>query len=212
MSMPIPERSSRLHADFLSILPKIEKHARFAFRMWHNEHDREDAVQETIAIAWKWFQRLAAKGKDATRFPTTLASLSSRHVKCGRQLCGCKSPKDVLSPLARKRYGFEVEPLSQEGTLPGRLIQDALADNTQTPVPEAVAFRIDFPEWLHQLSQRDCRIVEELAMKHSTCDVASKFHVSPARVSQLRREYHQDWHMFHGELAEENNPLPARAA
>ena len=40
------------------------------------------------------------------------------------------------------------------------------------------------------------RIIGDLARNERTLDLSRKFGVTPARVSQLRREYHEDWNRF----------------
>jgi hypothetical protein len=81
------------------------------------------------------------------------------------------------------------------------VLQDRLRDNMQTPVPEQVAFRIDFPAWLDTLTARERRIVREMAANERTLDLSRRFDLSPARISQLRRELHNDWSRFCGETA-----------
>ncbi|MCE9567311.1 MAG: hypothetical protein K8U57_35365 [Planctomycetes bacterium] len=53
---------SSLHDAFLQILPKIEAHARAAFRSIRCPHDREDGVAEVIAHAWEQFTNLTQPG------------------------------------------------------------------------------------------------------------------------------------------------------
>ncbi len=190
---------ARLHAGFLTILPAVERHARFALRHLHSYHDREDAVAETVAVAWAWFIRLARRGKDAATFPSALASYASRHVKSGRRLCGTGQARDVMSPTARRRRGFSVERLPQACSPGQPAWEEALIDNTQSPVPDQVAFRVDFPDWLDTLGERDRRITEAMASGHRTLDLARDFDVSPGRVSQLRRDLQHSWHRFHAE-------------
>ena len=48
-----------LHARFLSILPRIELHGCVCFRHLRCPHRREDAVQEMVALCWKWFVPLS---------------------------------------------------------------------------------------------------------------------------------------------------------
>ena len=67
-------------------------------------------------------------------------------------------------------------------------------------MPEQVAFRVDFPNWLASLSERDRRVVEQLILGERTRDVARRFGISPGRVSQLRREFHLAWLAFCDEL------------
>jgi hypothetical protein len=65
-----------LHTAFLNILPRIQLHGDVYFR--HRKPDRrEEAVAEMIALAWRWFIRLAEQGKDATQRHRPPASPSS---------------------------------------------------------------------------------------------------------------------------------------
>jgi hypothetical protein len=49
---------------------------------------RADQIAETLALAWKWFVRLAKRGKDASEFVTTFATFAARAVRCGRRVAG----------------------------------------------------------------------------------------------------------------------------
>ena len=85
--------------------------------------------------------------------------------------------------------------------------KEAVIQDTRTaPVPDIVAFRCDFSQWLASLSQRDRRIAESLAIGNRTGDVAKRFDVSAGRVSQLRRELAESWRAFVGE-----EPVPEAA-
>jgi hypothetical protein len=141
-----------------------------------------------------------------------LAAYAARAVRCGRRLCGQGGGKDVLSPLARQRHGFAVEGLPHSvraahedryGVAGGQRRQDAweerLRDNTQTPVADQVAFRLDFPAWLRTLTARKRRLVRAMARNERTLDLSRRFDVSPARISQLRRELHAGWRRFLGD-------------
>jgi len=187
---------SALHAGFLSILPRIEKHARIYFRDLRCPDLKEDAVVETVALAWSWYRRLIRRGKDVAQFVSTLASYAARAVKSGRRLCGQEKAKDVLSPRAQRRYGFQVEGLPEDQSGLREPLLDALHDNMQTPVPDQVVFRVDFPDWRNSRSKRDRRLMDELLVGERTQDVSRRFGLSPARVSQLRRELHRDWLAF----------------
>ena len=182
-----------LHARFLSFLPRIELHGRVCFRHLRCPHRRQDAIQEMVALCWKWFVRLAERGRDATRFPSALATYAAKAVRSGRRLTGMERAKDVLSPLAQQRQGFAVGKLPDRGTLNGSPLEEALRDNTRSPVGEQAAFRLDFPAWLLTLARRDRRLVEGMALGHRTLDLARQFRLSAGRVSQLRREFKRDW-------------------
>src|SRR5262249_50406713 len=151
---------SVLQARFLSILPRIELHGRISFRHVRCAARRDDAVAEVVALAWKWHLRLAQRGKDATQVPSALATFAAPAVKAGRGVCGRERARDVLSPSAQRQHRFVVERLPDFSTLGGNPLAEALVDNTQTPPPEQVAFRCDFPAWLQTRSERDRRLAE----------------------------------------------------
>jgi hypothetical protein len=186
-----------LQASFLtSVLPKVLSHGRVYFRHLRSAELKEEYIAEMVALAWKWHLRLAERGKDATRFPTALASYAARAVRCGRKLAGMDRASDVLSPLAQLRKGFAVCKLPDCSTLDGSLLDEALADNTQSPVVEQVCFRLDFPPWRASRNERDRRVLDDLMLGERTLDVAARHALSPGRVSQLRREFLTDWRRY----------------
>ncbi len=216
LTRPSDASLAALQAHFLSILPRIEWQAFVYFRGLRCPNRKDDAVQETVALAWKWFVRLVEQGKDPLTFPTVLAKFAARAVKCGRRICGQEKAKDVLSQQAQQRHGFVVEALpsspgtsyeSLYGAIHGQqrqdLFEERLSDNTQTPVPEQVAFRIDFPNWLATLTARERLLVHAMAQNERTLDLSRHFDLSPGRISQLRRELHNDWRRF---LDDEEEP------
>jgi hypothetical protein len=158
-------------------------------------------VAEVVAVAWRWFLRATQKGKDVRQFASALASYAARHVRSGRKLAGQDRARDVLSAVAQRRQGFAVGKLAEVSTLTSNPLNEALVDNTQTPPDEQAAFRIDFPDWLAALGGRNRHLAQDLALGHRTRDLAEKYGTSPGRISQLRREFHQDWQRFTGEAA-----------
>ena len=208
-----PAALEQLHRQFLALLPHIELHARITFRSVRCPDRREDAVAETVALAWKWHVRLAERGKDVRQFPAAFAALAARAVRSGRRACGQEKSKDVLAPVAQRKHGFRVAYLPPSTRSPhehlyadphGQALLDAfeerLRDNTLTPVPDQVAFRIDFPAWLRTLTPRERRIIRAMTRNERTTDLSKEFEVSPGRISQMRQEFHADWLRFHGEV------------
>jgi hypothetical protein len=193
---PTRPAAAPLQAAFLSILPRVELHAAISFRHVRCRQQRAECVAETVALAWRSFTRLAEKGRDATRFPAALATLAARAVRSGRRLCGQERASDVLSPVAQRRRGFTVRPLPQSGGEEGSLLEEALCDNTLTPVDEQVVFRVDFPAWRNTRTERDRRLLDALMVGERTVDVSRRYRLTPGRVSQLRREFHADWTRF----------------
>jgi hypothetical protein len=197
-----PSPDDRLHAAFLTILPRIELHANIYFQHVKCPQKKADLIAETVDFCWKWFRELANRGKDATRFPATLAIMATRHVKNGRRLCGQEPCDDVMSVRAQYRHGFLVQGLPQYETGEGdNEALDALRDNTRTPPPDQVAFRLDFPAWRLTRTERDRRVIDDLMKGERTKDVCHKYGLTAGRVSQLRREFHEDWTRFCGDAA-----------
>lgn len=190
---------SALRDRFERILPRIERHATIYFRDLKCPAKKADAIAEAVALTWKWFVRLAERGKDATQFPMVLANFAAKHVRSGRRVCGQEKAHDAMSPNAQQRHGFAVGKLPDYSTLDGNSLQEALFDNTRTPPPDAAAFRIDFPAWLATRTERDRRIIEQLGMSERTGIVARRFGVADGRISQLRNEYRIDWIRFCGD-------------
>jgi hypothetical protein len=199
---------ARLQETFLnSIMPKVLLHGRASFRHVRCRHQQEELLAEMTGLCWRWHLRLAERGKDATRFPTALASYAARAVRSGRRLAGMGRANDVLSPQSRQRYGFAVGKLPDCSSLNGSPLDEALHDSTKSPPDEMAAFRIDLPCWLATLGTRDRRIAQDMALGYRTQELAAAYRLSAARISQLRRRFEQSWRQFQGEP-----PAPARRA
>ena len=107
---------------------------------------------------------------------------------------------------SRRRKRFSVQRLDRFDPLEG-CWQEAVVQDHRTPVVDQVWFRIDFPAWLQTLPRRDRKIAEALAAGNRATDVARRFRLSIARVSQLRREFHRSWLAFHGEDTAESERI-----
>jgi hypothetical protein len=71
-------------------------------------------------------------------------------------------------------------------------------DRQATPADIAVT-RIDFAVWLRGLSNNRRQIAKVLARGETTKATAKRFALSPARISQMRREFQDAWREFQGE-------------
>ena len=215
-----------LHARFLTLLPKIEWCVAVYFRDVRCADRKQDCIAEAVALAWAWYCRLAQRGKDAADFITVLAGFAARAVACGRRVCGQERARDVLSPVAQRKYGFRVEPLPTSTRVPieqlyatprgqERLdaLEDCLRDNTQSAVIDQVVFRLDFPAWRRTRTDRDRRVIDDLMIGSRTQEVAEKYGLTASRISQFRRAFFEDWAQFCGDEAEEEHaPVQARRA
>ena len=195
------------HADFLTLIPIVTRHARIVFR-GRPAAEREEAVAEAVAAAFESYLALKARGQDPVRdFPSVMATFAVLHVQTGRHVGGHQNTTDVLSPQAQARHHFQVASLSrdapppdwqQDGLRPSRHVlndvyEERLQDNRQTPIPDQVAFRLDWPAFLQTLSERDRRMALALAEDRPATEVAARFGLSRARVTQLRQHWCQQW-------------------
>ena len=193
----------QLQNRFLAVMPRIERHARIYFRHLKCPQQHDEALAECLALAWWWFVRLVRRGKNPEEFISVLADFAARAVASGRRLCRQEKVNEVLSPVAQRRHGFTVQRLHAHCPPPGSPWQDAVWDNTQTSVPEQVIFRVDFPIWRSRRTKRDQRIIDRLLLGERTGAVAEAFDLSPARIAQLRRQFHADWLRFGAAPGEE---------
>lgn len=200
------------HPAFLALLPKLQTHAQIYFRHIPCAETKAEKIAETLALAWKWFLRLHERGIDISQFSMVFIYLVAKAVKSGRRLCGMEKAKDVMSFFAQQRGGFRVEPLPSStrrshasiyslirGQQEAGAYEERLKDNTATPPPDAAAFRVDFPNFLHDLPERDREMAMYLSLGHRANKAAAKFGLSPGRVTQLRQAWCREWRASQGE-------------
>ena len=181
--------------SFTEILPTILRALRFEFRKL-DEEKREDAIHEAVANCFVAYRRLVDKGRGSIIFPSVLARFAASQVRDGRLVGSSMNIKDVSSRYAQQRRGFVLQSLDQYDDKRQEW-REAVINDTKTPVFQQVSFRIDFPAWLKRLTARNREIALALAKGCTTSWVATKFKLSPARVSQLRHELRNSWREFH---------------
>ena len=186
------------HAGFMALLPAIHAYVRRAFRHLPPEA-REDAVQEGIGSALVAYVRLVERGKTELAYATPLAVYGVSRVRVGRRIGSPWSSCDVLSPHAQRKKKFTVERLDRCAKHAPNWEEVLVEDKRSTPA-DIAASRIDFAAWLRTLSVRDRKLAQVLATGETTNAAAQRFHVSPARISQVRRELQDAWQSFQGEM------------
>jgi hypothetical protein len=179
--------------DFLEMLPSIRRVAGYAFRRLRRAL-REDLIAEVIANAFAAFRRLIARGRAALAYPTMLARYAIRQVREGRRVGSKCNVRDVLSPYAQRRKGFSVQPLPEARE--ASEWQELVVEDRHASPAEVAGLRIDFADWLKRLKRSKCKVALRLIAGDTTSEVAERFRLSPARVSQLRKELHRDWDEF----------------
>ena len=131
-----------------------------------------------------------------------MAQYAILQVRAGRKV-GCKlNVRDVTSEYCQNRKKFRVQRLDHYDSEEGGWREILVEDRRATPA-EVAATRIDFASWLQTLRRKERRVAELLSTGESTKVAARRFRISPARISQLRRELRDCWLAFQGE------PVPA---
>src|SRR5665213_1107447 len=184
------------HDEFLtSILPAVEAVARARFRRL-TACEREESTAEATVTAMIFFVRLVRRGKNPAVFAGRLAQVAVLRVLAGRLVSTPDNNGDVLSRYARQRRGFQVDSLDARQQAPSGIWQEIIIEDRRSTPAETAACRIDVGEWLAGMTIRRRAIAELLAAGYRTEEVAEKFSLSPARISQLRREFEASWRAF----------------
>ena len=187
-----------LHRQFINhIIPAVQLHASVQFRHLKGQ-DRDDALQETQAVAWQLYVRAVELGKDPTGFSTCIADFAVRRVRCGRLFAGSTS-NDVLSPAAQRSGNFEVHSLDDDSCDKDTGWKAAVAQDSRDFTPaDAVAFRLDFERWMAGLGGRDREVGERLAVGDRPKQLAKRYGVTPSMISIIRRGLSKSWASFQG--------------
>jgi hypothetical protein len=151
-----------------------------------------EAVQNTLALAFENVSRCAAKGKipdEDMLLRYTKQSLwwAVRHTCAGRSI--------TRKPNAEKKFGDVYEQMARHNT--GLDLRAYIG--RETPVPEAVCFRVDFPAFFTTLTGRQRDMAMDLISGAATSEVAAKFGVTPGAISQFRTRFHLLWRRFNDE-------------
>jgi hypothetical protein len=150
---------------------------------------------------------LARRGALDRAFPSILAKFAEKQTRDHRITGGHLNVKDILSKYCQLNKDVVVERLDRFNDEDGCWEEAVVVDTRNAPVPEIVAFRVDFKDWLRSLPGRDRKIAKYLSLGHRTSAAATKFGVTAGRISQLRKELAENWRRFVGD-----EPGPAAVA
>jgi hypothetical protein len=185
-------------ARFVAMLPLIRKCVRFAFRSVPRA-TRQEQVDEALAQAFVLFAHLAQRKLVHLAYPTALARYAARRVRSGRTIGSGQHGNEIFCRVARRRFGFRVVSIEERATDGHSKWIDLLSATRRTTPADLAALRIDFAHWLWGLSPRRRQIALCLAVGERTSAVAARYRVTPARISQIRRELADGWDRFQGE-------------
>ena len=166
-----------LQEFFAAEYPRMQRQIGGHFR--HLDPDkREEAVSNTVALAWKFFFRLFEEGRATQRILKNVLWYAIQQTKVGRTAQGTQFRKCKCA-LSYRRFGslkFEWADLN-----------GLISDNT--PVPEQVIFRVDVKRFFSTLKPHQQSLAYDLAIGNTTTEVARKHGVTPGAVSQYRRRF-----------------------
>ena len=202
---------AKCKAVYAKMLPSIKRHARIAFR-YLNPDEKQERVQNVLANTWEALVRLARRGKLDQAFPSILAKFAEKQTRDHRITGGHLNIKDILSKYCQLNKDIFVERLDRFNDQEDCWEEAVVQDTRNSPVPETVAFRCDFADWLKSLNRRDRRIAEFLSLGNRTSDASRKFRVSAGRISQLRRELAENWRRFVGDEPDDDAAAAVLAA
>jgi hypothetical protein len=179
----------------VALLPEIQQRLQMAF--WQRGAEAcDEAIADGVLLALTAYRKLHEQGRAETVTASNLAWFAAKQIKTGRS-AGCRlNSKDVLSRYAQQQRGIRVERLHADKA---HEWIDEFVQDRRTTVLDHVAARLDVTAWLATLCQRTRRIAADLARGCTTAEVAVRFGLSRARISQLRRELARSWDKFQQE-------------
>jgi hypothetical protein len=189
--------SSDWQTGFEALLPEIHQRLQLAF----GQRDAEacdEATADGVLICLLSYIKLHEKGRAEAVTASNLAWYAAKQIKIGRS-AGCRlNSKEPLSRYAQQRHGIRVEQLDTREAYDREWVHE-LGEDRRSSILANVAARLDVTAWLDTLCQRTRRIAADLARGCTTAEVAARFGLSAARISQLRRELAKSWSEFQHE-------------
>lgn len=159
-------------AEFMG---EVKRRARQVFAKHPN---RQELIDDTLSVAWELLQTAS---EAAT--PKTLAYYATRRVLSRRQFQ--ERQRSVTGPNPR---GLP-KPERESGSL-----VDAL-DPLHDPA-ELAQVKLDFTAWLDALTDREQELLVAFMRGERTKDLARRYGVTCARISQIRNELVEHWLAF----------------
>ena len=149
--------------------------------------DSEELIADTLATAAEMLESLERTGR---KIPArSVAFYSIQRAKSGRRAYQ-SGASDPLSPVFRTRNTSAIVPIDAPISSAGegsRTMQDFISSGMEDPSETALR-RIDWESFLSTLASREKQILACIADGWRNMDIAKRFKVTPARITQLKRE------------------------
>jgi DNA-binding NarL/FixJ family response regulator len=153
---------------------------RFRATMVFRDHpDAAEKISDAISVGWQ----MSLTAPDSVP-DESLAFYAVRRVSSGRQFN--ESSRSIDGPNPRRRKKPRRQPAEM-----GRV----LGKRGENPADLARVL-VDYAEWCRLLTPREREFLEAFIRGDKTTEIAARFRVSKARVSQMRRELATYWKDF----------------
>lgn len=151
--------------------------------------DHAELIQDALATAAMMLEALERAGKEP--IAKSVAYYSVQRVKSGRRSYG-SGRTDVLSAAAQldgRAVMMSLDDVDdrQDEHHDGMSLGDQLAATVEDPATIA-ARSVDWDELEDHLDRRECQVVQGLSIGQGSSELARSFRVSPARVTQIKRD------------------------
>jgi len=169
---------------FTNLVPELERMATARF-LYLREEAREEAVQNAICLTWQNYHVFILKGMADPGIIKSILWFSIKQTRSGRALTrsGNTNAKDASTAAKRGKVKFVRVQLKH-----------FVSDNT--PIPDAVSFRVDVPAFFSSLTQRQRSIAEDLMSGMTTTECADKYGLTLGRISQFRTWFKEQFDLF----------------
>ena len=147
----------------------------------------DDVIQELAGFALENYTSLVRRSKET--YYTPIAKYAIKRYREGRRFAGTNTT-DILSEQAQALGRCDTCQLSQFDD------EQNFMQDQHASVADAVQMSIDYADWVAKQPARDQAIIRDLPYGYTTGDVASKYGVSAARISQYRKRYANSWDDF----------------
>lgn len=162
-------------AAFEALVPDLTRMAAAQFPN-RDPESKAECIQNALALAWHGFVALIGQGRgDEPGIVQSLLWYATKQTRTGRTIPTGEStrPKDFFAHAKRGRLKLEYVELQA-------------FVSAETPVPDAVAFRLDFPAFLDTLNERQRSVALDLMDGMGTGECAAKHNVTSGAISQTR--------------------------
>ena len=185
----------QINARYLEMLPLITMIARKAFASY-NPEKQEEAIQNAQVWALVNLRYMAENGKFDEAKASPLAWYAVKRHRTGRTVGTASSSTDVMSEYCQILGRSKIKYYQPENGVDDIFHSESVKRDARCPLDLTTDLKMDYEAWYHNQSPRDQDIIHDLSMGYTTSEVAKKFGVSLANISQKRRKYAESWCHF----------------